>query len=495
MLNNLIKFLRPDYKNLKNRNVFLWLFMLALFIRFPFFFRDYIDRDESTFILLAQSWVNGYLPYTQLWDLKPPLTFAFFAAIISVFGKNLFVIRLFGVLLVSITALFSYSIGKKISSRKTAFWSAWVCVLLLSMFGSLQGVMSEHICIASFMIGLYFTIDPKKAYYYLLGGLFMGISLMVKLNMAYPILFAGLCLLYFEVGRLKSFKGLLNTINFGFGVIAVILITVLPYYLDDITSVWWESVVLASLEYTQVKRYSIFKLAPIVIIITTFLLFSFKKQLLNFKDKKIIFLCIMVISVVLSFVRGGRVNGHYLIQLHPILIVLIGVVISRLKIKSTFRYQPILFILIIIIPVEAYLEYFTITKHKIEKGSFYNGEGISVPTYIVTNQLETKNILFLEYHIGYWFLNTQPPTTAATHPTNITREALFPFFHNPRKNAIAELRYILEELQPKTIVGRSNHTIFDPSFVDENTYINIYLEKHYSIITTIERAIIYQRIE
>jgi len=30
----------------------VFLFLAALFIRFPFFFRDYIDRDESTFILM-----------------------------------------------------------------------------------------------------------------------------------------------------------------------------------------------------------------------------------------------------------------------------------------------------------------------------------------------------------------------------------------------------------------------------------------------------------
>ncbi|TNF72398.1 MAG: glycosyltransferase, partial [Bacteroidetes bacterium] len=56
----------------------LWFLLLAFWIRFPFFFRDYIDRDESTFILLAQSLVEGNLPYTELWDLKPPLLFALF---------------------------------------------------------------------------------------------------------------------------------------------------------------------------------------------------------------------------------------------------------------------------------------------------------------------------------------------------------------------------------------------------------------------------------
>ncbi|MFV1448861.1 hypothetical protein VBZ51_06925 [Maribacter sp. HS] len=65
------------FSQMKDTTVFLLLSLITLFIRFPFFFRDYVDRDESTFILLGQSWVDGFLPYTHLWDLKPPLTFAF----------------------------------------------------------------------------------------------------------------------------------------------------------------------------------------------------------------------------------------------------------------------------------------------------------------------------------------------------------------------------------------------------------------------------------
>ena len=46
----------------------LFLFLSALFIRLPFFTRDYIDRDESTFILMGQSVADGHLPYVHLWD-------------------------------------------------------------------------------------------------------------------------------------------------------------------------------------------------------------------------------------------------------------------------------------------------------------------------------------------------------------------------------------------------------------------------------------------
>ena len=111
------------------------------------------------------------------------------------------------------------------------------------------------------------------------------------------------------------------------------------------------------------------------------------------------------------------------------------------------------------------------------------------------NRLETQNILFFEYHIGYWNLDTLPPTIASTHPSNICRDELFPFYANPRQNSIEELKYIMEELQPKTVVIRKGKRILDKKEVEENDYIDAYLSKHYSLFATVENAEILQRLE
>ena len=92
-----------DNKKSKAFLVFLALFIVAFAIRFPFFFRDYIDKDESTFILMGQAWADGYLPYLTLCDVKPPLTVGYFGLMITVFGKFLWWIRMGGVFIVSAT--------------------------------------------------------------------------------------------------------------------------------------------------------------------------------------------------------------------------------------------------------------------------------------------------------------------------------------------------------------------------------------------------------
>jgi len=495
MINRLIDRITPKYDQLKYRSVFGILFLLSLFIRFPFFFRDYIDRDESTFILMAQSWVDGNLPYTELWDLKPPITFLFFAVIIYIFGKSFIAIRLAGVILVSLTALYSYKIGAHLSNKKTAFWIGFFCVVFQSMFGSIQGVMSEHICMAFLVPAIYLIIEKKEWYWMALAGLLMGISIMVKLNMAYTILFVGLYLIYFFIRKKAILKGIASVIAYGIGILFIIALTWLPYYFQGIQELWWKSVVLAPLDYAGARRYSIFKLMPHFIALLIFFFFAWKKKYLDFKNVSVQILTVSILGVLYSFLKGGRINSHYLIQLYPLLIVLVGVFISEVSLLKKLKIHWGFLALLFLLPIESYLEYYNIVKHRIERGSFYNGEGITVPKYLTENNISTENILFLGYHIGYWQLGKNPPTKAATHPSNICKSEMFAAYSNPRKTGLEEITYIMEEVQPSTVVIRQNKSIFDPKLKVENDYINTYLSEHYALSATVDKAEIYTHLK
>jgi hypothetical protein len=303
MITKAIRRLTPDYKNLNITTVLFWLTITALFLRFPFFFRDYVDRDESTFILVAQSWVDGHLPYTQLWDVKPPLTFLYFASIIYIFGT----------LLVIISSFFTYKIGVHIATKKIAFWSAIGSIVLQSLFGSLQGVMSEHITMAFFMPALYLLIKYRTISMVFIAGLLMGISVMVKLNMAYAILFIGIYLLFENIRKKKYSLGLLNALAYGTGIIIIILLTILPYYLQDNVMLWYKSVVQAPLEYSSARRYSILKMAPFLIMLLGIFYWIWKRKYIDFKESPFPLLLVAIIGIVLSFIKGSRINGHYLI--------------------------------------------------------------------------------------------------------------------------------------------------------------------------------------
>tara|TARA_R110002033_G_scaffold58464_4_gene108035 strand:- start:23897 stop:25384 length:1488 start_codon:yes stop_codon:yes gene_type:complete len=494
MLTKLLSSLTPNYQKLKRTTVFILIFLVSFFIRLPFFFRDYIDRDESTFIIMGQSWAEGHLPFIELWDLKPPINFLFFAGIIYLFGKSMIAIRFFGVLIVAITAFFTYKIAIKVSTLKIAFWSAIFCVFFQSLFGSMQGVMSEHISMVFFMPALYLLIKYNKWYWVALAGILMGLTCMVKLNMAYPIAFIGLYQLYnyYKNGALR--KGIYNSLFYGFGILLVIFLTILPYYLKGTPEIWWNSVIEAPLVYASSRRSSIFSFAPLVLILLLFLYVSKRKKYLNFNNPDIQISIVVTITVILSFIKGGRINGHYLIQLYPILLILIGIVLGKLSFPKNIYLKPLCILMLLLIPLESYLEYTSIFKNKVDKGTFFNGEGIEIPHYLIENNIDTSNIFFSEYHIGYWYLNAKPPTKAATHPSNVYKSELYPFFNNPRTTALEEITFILEDLEPQIIVRRKGSLILDKKLIDENIYVNEYLNQNYKVLTSIGKSIIYQRL-
>jgi len=188
-------YLKPIY-GLNGKLIFLLFSLITIIIRFPFFFRDYINRDESTFILMGQSWVDGHLPYTELWDLKPPLVFLFFASIIYVFGKSFIAIRLIGALVIASTSFIIYKIGIKIHSKKAGLWMGLLYIYTSSLFGDVQGVMSEHLSMFFFLFAFYFILIKKGIQDVLWAGIFFGCALLMKINLSYAFLFTSIGYFY-----------------------------------------------------------------------------------------------------------------------------------------------------------------------------------------------------------------------------------------------------------------------------------------------------------
>ncbi len=83
--------------------------MVAL--RSPSFDVSTSDADESLFLLIGGNWLQGHLPYAEIWDVKPPGLFAIFALAQLVFGPGILAARLVSAFAVFLTscALFRFS--------------------------------------------------------------------------------------------------------------------------------------------------------------------------------------------------------------------------------------------------------------------------------------------------------------------------------------------------------------------------------------------------
>ncbi|MFD0863331.1 ArnT family glycosyltransferase [Sungkyunkwania multivorans] len=493
MLKNLFTHLLPK-KKISGRILFTVFALLALVMRFPFFFRDYIDKDESTFILMGQAWVDGNLPYTMLWDLKPPLVFAFFAAIIYFFGKSFFAIRLAGVLVVAITSFFVERIGSKVHSCRVGLWSGILYVIFSSAFGSLQGVMSEHLSMIFFVPAIWVLIRNDNTLRFLWSGLLFGAALMMKINLAYAVLLVGTYALYLAY-KDKRGKGLIiSSLYFSLGIAIPIGSTYLPYHLNNISEIWWNSVIAASLQYNAAKDGNFLKtlmiVVPMLLLSAFFVLKSERWKVMATQRKYLFMLLLALAGILFSFVKIGKLNGHYLIQAHAILVIFVCIACTRMP---KFNYRPLLIIFLLGVQAEAVKEYMLIGKRAVAGKSLYNGEGIEIPVHLTEKYGDVESVYFINYHIGYWLLDTEPITMAVTHPSNIVRDDLYPFMNNPRKNAMEEIDHIMKKLRPTFVITKYRYHFFLDKEDPEDVYFKYFLDNDYELTDTIGQGYVFKR--
>ncbi len=74
-------------------------------LRLPCFFRSVLDWDESLYVLTAGQLLSGHLPYTTIWDNKPPGIYAIFAVFEALFRNPVIAIRAATVVFVSLDAV------------------------------------------------------------------------------------------------------------------------------------------------------------------------------------------------------------------------------------------------------------------------------------------------------------------------------------------------------------------------------------------------------
>lgn len=469
----------------------LFLFFSTFFIRFPFFFRDYIDQDESTFILMGQSIADGHLPYDYLWDLKPPLLFYFFAFIEKIFPHSFVAIRFFGVIIIFLSAILLIKIVKQ-SGLKNGFLTALGYVLLSSEFGSLQGVMSEHFAVFFLLLGLHLLLRNKNKYNLLLAGVAFGCASLCKLNYAYAI--AALAIVYFfHKNKSENFKqGITTVLLLAVGVVIPVILVSLPYALTGKLDLFINSVFLAPLEYAKAVNYGWTEKLKITWWAIALLFCIGFLSLRNARQNKVIvFISIAVLTgTIYTFYSSGIINGHYLVQVYPFLLLLLfGVIVQK-------TIQPKLVaagIAVFLLSFESLLEYGRLIQSNSNPAEYR-------PTFEVVSELKKKNldddkIFFADYHIGYWLLNQYPLTKSTTHPSNLSRPYLFKYYNDSSKTSLDELKHIMEDLRPQVIVSKFNGLYFFANNSPENLYFNERIETDFEIIykDTVDRIYIWER--
>ena len=111
------------------RTAFLiFLGLLAFLFLMPFFNAPF-ERDQGTYATISSGWLQGALPYKDLWDNKGPLLFLWYAVSFLLLGENTVAPRIAAALAAGCSVPFLWAAAGRLFDRRHAAIAAAIFAL------------------------------------------------------------------------------------------------------------------------------------------------------------------------------------------------------------------------------------------------------------------------------------------------------------------------------------------------------------------------------
>lgn len=466
------------------------LLSLSVLTRLPFYFVDAIDWDESTFILMGQSILDGHLPYLKLWDIKPPFAFVAYAIFIAVLGKSVLAIRLAGTLCVFITSWLIYWIGSSIGDRRAGLIAGILFIVAVSLISGGQATMTEQVALVPLIGALAWLLGRELTPMVLLvEGILLTMATLVRLNLAYVVVAVGLWLLY---GNLRhKTVSIAGIVAYCLGSFSLIFVTYIPYLITSNSSIWFESVVSAPLSYATDSQESTGKVLLASLIAGILVkLWSYKSVNLV-SNRKFALLQVFFWGTAISIFRGGAFYQHYYIQAFPFLALTLALFWIKLPSKLGRLVVMMLFTVWLTLEMKPILVQYQVLGDRLKaKESLNYGMGYEIANYLKQQNPKPQSVYLMSDHIAYWLADLQPISKSTTHPSNISKEYLLKHISGSASSTSAELGRILAK-KPELIVKQPE--LF---YLSENTAAESLLRQtlttQYRLVAKIDDREVYQ---
>jgi hypothetical protein len=324
-----------------------WLYPLGLFIicllvviiRFNFIHIPF-ERDEGAYSYYGRLLLDGKTPYISFYETKPPGLFYIYALIQLLAGSSVESIHTAGIVVNLLTIVLIFLIGSKLMDKRAGLISA-ASFALLTLIKGISGftVQAEHMVLFFAIAGLWLLLkgfETGKWFYFLGAGAMVAISMMIKQNGLFYLLFGGVMIIikYLAEKPWTVKRILINGGIYSAGALVTVGIFVLSIYMQHAISDMWRWVYVIPKSYTSLVTFSqgmqFFKTsftmfydgAPVLIILGVlgFLLTFFSKMPVYKK----LFIILFLLFALLSITPGLWFYNHYFLLLTPSLALCTG---------------------------------------------------------------------------------------------------------------------------------------------------------------------------
>lgn len=317
--------------------------------------------DSPIFQIIGKYWVQGYVPYQDLWDLKGPYIFLVNAVGYGITSDR-YGVWMLQILFLFVTLVITYKTFLRYFNERNAFGLTVLSLAILS-YTYQGGNLTEEYLLPFLALAFYFIINWIHHYEYevsiahythhpshaCLYGMVLGLSLMSRLTNALPICGA-LLVISFVLLRHKAYKNFCkNVLSFIIGLALTTIPFLVYFYSKNALPEMWKGTFLYAARYAANTSYDLMEIGIHYFILSYFnsiLLLSLSILILLRKKKATTSAILWFLTAALPFLWFCQSNGygHYGTIAYPLFTVSM-IIISREHL-TFLRFVVITFLLI-----------------------------------------------------------------------------------------------------------------------------------------------------
>jgi 4-amino-4-deoxy-L-arabinose transferase-like glycosyltransferase len=435
------------------------LFLAICLSRLPVLHRSVLDWDESLYFLMADQWLHGALPYSNIWDNKPVGIYAIFAGFQTLFGVQVFAMRAATVLFISLVAFAVFNITEHLTQHRAAAWLAGVALALCSLSNDGLSANTELFMACFTALALWAALATRSG---LLVGVLLGAAFMVK----YVAIFEAPCIFFLFLWRQRRLSAAAAMLT---GASLPLACVVLLYAMAGRLGLWWDCSVLANLRrvnapFTPASLHyalhtELWRWGPMLALGLAILPVALARRRALFLARRRateIFLSFWLLGGMAGVVSAKSFYDHYFQQLLPVLCVSLGYWFSLLPRRRAL--QCAFAAATLILPARA------------AQIALHDAAGPDIPARIAAdlNAAHPSGIYVFDSQPILYALTRLPPPTRYVLPSELTG-VLLPGVAGV--NAQAEVARILAT-RPQFIIRRSDPST-DPAVINPAIYAEL----------------------
>jgi hypothetical protein len=163
----------------------LSLLAMCVLIRFPFWFPYILNGDEGGLIVTGQALLDGHLPFTKFWDVKPPGAVAVMSLIVAA-GRSVVTVRIGGALMLFAGA-WMLAAGRD-SRRHGGVFAAIMLLVFVGAAEAGQATMTEHLALPPMCAALAVALRPSyRRADVITIGILLGCAIAIRTNLVFLV--------------------------------------------------------------------------------------------------------------------------------------------------------------------------------------------------------------------------------------------------------------------------------------------------------------------